>query len=68
MGTSLFGNGTGWQARLSEAIGVTPGAVTRWLSGCNPIPTPVSLVAQYMLIAGVPDRLERPTVCENAKP
>lgn len=49
IGTALYGDKVGWQSRVSEALGVSRGTVTRWMSGATRIPTPVSLALQYML-------------------
>lgn len=47
--TALYSDKVGWQSRVSEALGESRGAVTRWLSGATRIPTPASLAHQYML-------------------
>lgn len=49
IGTALYGDKVGWQSRVSEALGVSRGAVTRWMSGATRILTPASLALQYML-------------------
>jgi transcriptional regulator with XRE-family HTH domain len=60
IGTKLFGDRLGWQVRVARAIGVSPGAITRWLSGGTPIPTPASLLLQYMLNTGMPEGYKDP--------
>ena len=40
----------GWtQGRLAQVLDVTPGAVSRWLSGLRPIPGPVALAVKQIL-------------------
>ena len=38
----------GWnQTQAAEALGVTPGAVSRWVSGQRMIPGPVRIIIQW---------------------
>jgi len=66
IGTKLFGDEIGWQVSVARAIGVSPGAITRWVKGATPIPTPASLLLQYMLQAGLPERHKNPLVPARA--
>lgn len=66
IGTKLFGEEIGWQVRVARAIGVSPGAITRWVKGATPIPTPASLLLQYMLHAGLPEGHKNPLVPARA--
>lgn len=60
IGVALFGDRFGWKGRVAEAIGVSPGAVTRWLSGVTPVPTPAALALQYMLNTRMPETFRDP--------
>ena len=53
-GLQLFGEKTGWQSRMAEAIGVDRSAITRWLNGPVPVPLYASLLIRYMLLHGLP--------------
>jgi len=40
----IFG-GYGWQARFGRLVDVTPGSLSRWMTGRNPIPKWVAVMA-----------------------
>ena len=49
IGVELFGN-WGWQTRIAEELGVNISTVKRWLAGVTPVPQPVRLALQYILL------------------
>lgn len=49
IGEELYGS-WGWQTRLSEEIGVNISTIKRWLSGATPVPPPVKLALQYLIL------------------
>ncbi len=53
-GQALFGEGHGWQSRVSELTGFDRASVSRWASGRVRVPHPVVMILSYALAYGLP--------------
>ena len=49
---AVFGEGYGWQTRISEAIGVDRATISRYIAGQLPIPGPVRAAMRTWLRVG----------------